>query len=76
MILKLAKDLMEEGVGHNKKLILPDVDYVKDEFANYGISYINGNPKFGNINNKTNDDTVMATAIANYNFKSSDLSFI
>jgi len=75
MILKLAKDLMEEGKGNNRKLILPDVDYVKEEFANYGISYVNGNPKFGNMNNRTNDDTVMATAIANYHFKSSNLSF-
>lgn len=76
MILKMAKDLLEDGIGANKKLILPDVDYVKAEFANYGISYVNnGNPKFGNMNSSTNDDTVMATAIANYHFRSSNVSF-
>lgn len=71
MILKLSKDLLDD----KKPLILPDIDYVRKEFANYGISYVNGNAKFGNISNNVNDDCVMSIAIANHNFKGGSITF-
>lgn len=72
-IMRLSKDLLT--TQKDMRLTLPDIDYVKEEFANFGFHYENGNMKFGNMKNDVNDDTVMAIAIANYNFKKFTLSF-
>lgn len=68
MIMKLSKDLLIPSGASKLKLI--NEPYLIEEFENFGFKYDNGSMKFGNLKNDVNDDTVMATAIANYNFKS------
>lgn len=72
ILMKLAKDLLVEG---NSKLKLLDIDYLKEEFENYGFTFINGQYKFGNMISDVHDDTVIATAIANYHFRNSEVTF-
>jgi hypothetical protein len=74
MIMKMAKDLLTKESGNKLKLL--NIEYLKEEFNNYGYTTVNnGMPKFGNMNQSTHDDTVMATAIANYHFERFSLSF-
>ena len=73
MIMKLANHLLTPKA--EDKLKLPDVDYLKEEFENFGFRYENGGMKFGNMKTDIHDDTVMATAIANYHFERFSLSF-
>jgi hypothetical protein len=73
IITRMSKDLLTTKV--QDKLYLPDIDYVKEEFGNFGFHYENGNMKFGNMKKDINDDTVMSIAIANANFKTFSLSF-
>ena len=73
IIMKLSKDLHTSE--KKDKVYLPNIDYVREEFENYGFSYENNLMKFGNMKSDVNDDTVMAIAIANANFKRFSLSF-
>lgn len=73
MIMKLANHLLT--LKEEDKLKLPDVEYLKEEFENFGFRYENGGMKFGNMKADIHDDTVMATAIANYHFERFSLSF-
>lgn len=73
MIMKLANHLLTPK--EEDKLKLPDVEYLKEEFENFGFRYENGGMKFGNMKADIHDDTVMATAIANYHFQRFSLSF-
>ena len=73
MIMKLANHLLTPK--EEDKLKLPDVEYLKEEFENFGFRYENGGMKFGNMKADIHDDTVMATAIANYHFERFSLSF-
>lgn len=72
-INKLSKDLLT--TVQDDKIHLPNIQFVKEEFGNFGFHYENGNMKFGNMKKDINDDTVMAIAIANINFKKFSLSF-
>lgn len=64
-IMKLAEDL----ISPKTRLILPDIDWVKEEFENFGFEYANGKIKFGNMKHDIHDDSVMSIAIANYNWR-------
>jgi len=74
ILMKLSKDLHTDVKA--EKISLPDLDFLKEEFENFGFTYVNGgNMKFGNMKAEVHDDTVMSIAIANANFKKFTLSF-
>lgn len=66
-ILRLAEDLISPEP--NRRISLPNVPYVLEEFENFGFEYIGGKMRFKNMNADVHDDTVMAIAIANVKHK-------
>ena len=72
MIMKLAKDILSSDSSQLR--LLNDAELLK-EMNNYGATYVNGIAKYGNINKEIHDDMVMSLAIANYNYKTFEISF-